>query len=177
MTRRPVLLLLFFGLAPLLQAGQQTKPEDAVHQFVQDFYRWYRPIAEKDNKEAADIIAIKQRPSAFSPQLLQALRDDAAAQAKSADLVGLEFDPFLNTQETIRYFGIGQITKKDDGYWVEINSSVSEKPDRKPFIAVVNQSGGHWCFVNFRYPDDNSDLLKILESLKHERQRSPSSSH
>jgi len=167
MVRRTLPFLLSLALAAL--QAQAAKPEDAVRKFAQDFYRWYVPIAVKDNIE----IAIKQRPSSFSPQLLQALRDDAEAQAKAiGELVGLDFDPFLNSQDPSNYFVIGQINLRNDGYWVDIHTSKSAKAHAKPdVIAVVNQSGGHWFFTNFRFPD-GGDLLKTLQLLKQEREQS-----
>jgi Protein of unknown function (DUF3828) len=155
-----------------LQA-QEAKPEDSVRKFAQDFYRWYVPLAAKSNKGTPFEVAIKQRPSSFSPQLLQALRDDAEAQAKAVgETVGLDFDPFLNSQDPSNHYVIGQINLKNDGYWVDVHTSKSEKVHAKTsVIAVVNQSGGHWFFTNFRFPNDG-DLLETLQSLKHDRQQS-----
>ena len=171
MVCRTLPLLLLLALAAL--QAQAAKPEDAVRKFAQDFYGWYVPIAVKDNKEPASDIAIKQRPSSFSPQLLEALRDDAEAQAKAiGELVGLDFDPFLNSQDPSNHFVIGQINLKNDGYWVDIHTSKPGKAHAKPdVIAVVNQSGGHWFFTNFRFPD-GGDLLKTLQLLKQEREQS-----
>ena len=170
MVRRTLPFLLSLAVAAL--QAQEAKPEDSVRKFAQDFYRWYVPIAFKENKGPAFGIAIKQRPSSFSPQLLQALRDDAEAQAKAiGEMVGLDFDPFLNSQDPSNHYVIGQINRKTDGYWVDIHTSKSEETHAKSrIIAVVNQSGGHWFFSNFRFPD-GGDLLETLQGLKHDRQQ------
>jgi hypothetical protein len=166
MVRRTLPFLLSLAVAAL--QAQEAKPEDSVRKFAQDFYRWYVPIAFKDNKGTAFEIAIKQRPSSFSPQLLQALRDDAKAQAVG-EMVGLDFDPFLNSQDPSNHFVIGQINRKNDGYWVDIHTSKSQTVHAKTsVIAVVNQSGGHWFFTNFRFPN-GGDLLGTLQILKHDR--------
>jgi hypothetical protein len=170
MVRRTLPFLLAFAVAAL--QAQEAKSEDSVRKFAQDFYRWYVPIAAKGNEGTPFAIAIKQRPSSFSPQLLQALQDDAGAQAKAVgEMVGLDFDPFLNSQDPSNHYVIGSINLKNDGYWVDIHTSKSEKAHAKTsVIAVVNQSGGHWFFSNFRFPN-GGDLLETLEALKHDRQQ------
>ena len=171
MVRRTLPFLLLLAVATL--QAQQAKPEDSVRKFAQDFYRWYVPIAAKNKKGPPIEIAIKQRPSSFSPQLLQALRDDTEAQAKAiGEIVGIDFDPFLNSQDPSNHFVSGQINLKNDGYWVDIHTSKSEKTHAKSsVIAVVNQSGGHWFFTNFRFPNDG-DILETLQILKQDRQQS-----
>jgi hypothetical protein len=171
MVRRTLPFLLSLAVAAL--QAQEAKPEDPVRKFARDFYRWYVPIAFKGNKVPAFGIAIKQRPSSFSPQLLKALRDDAEAQAKAiGEMVGLDFDPFLNSQDPSNHYVIGQIKLKNDGSWVDIHTSKSEKTHAKSsVIAVVNQSGGHWFFTNFRFPNDG-DILETLQILKQDRQQS-----
>jgi len=170
MVRRTLPFLLSLAVAAL--QAQEAKREDSVRKFARDFYRWYAPIAAKSDKGTPFAIAIKQRPSSFSPELLQALHDDAEAQAKAVgEMVGLDFDPFLNSQDPPNHFVIGQINLKNDGYWVDIHTPKSEKVHAKTsVIAVVNQSGGHWVFTNFRFPN-GGDLLETLQSLKHDRQQ------
>ena len=154
--------------------AQEPKLEDSARKFAQEFYGWYVPVAAKGNKGPAFEIAIKQKPSFFSPQLLQALQEDAAAQAKvSDDIVGLDFDPFLSSQDPSNQFVLGQIIRKEDGYWVYFyNSKATQKHGKPNVIAVVTQSKGHWYFTNFRFPD-GGDLLKTLKALKLDREKSP----
>ena len=170
MVLRTLPFLLSIAVAALQAQG--AKREDSVRKFVQDFYHWYAPIAGKSDKGTPFAIAVKQRPSSFSPELLQALRYDAEAQAKAVgETVGLDFDPFLNSQDPSNRFVIGQISLKHDGYWVDVRTPKSEKTHAQTsVIAVVNQSGGHWFFTNFRFPNGD-DLLKTLQTLKHDRQQ------
>ncbi len=157
--------------------AQEPRPEDSARKFAHGFYSWYVPIAAKGTKGPAFEIAITQKPSLFSPQLLQALRDDAAAQAKvSDDIVGLDFDPFLSSQDPSNQFVLGQTIRKEDGYWVYFyNSKASQQRGKPDVIAVAAQSGGRWFFTNFRFPD-GGDLVKTLKALKLERERPPHSS-
>jgi hypothetical protein len=58
------------------------------------------PKSLKDGTDTAWNLAIKTKSSVFSPQLALALKEDSAAQAKAeGEIVGLDFDPFLNSQD------------------------------------------------------------------------------
>ena len=164
----PTLLL---ALVVVPGIAQEPRPEDSVLNFAQSFYIWYVPIVTKDNKGPAFEIAIKQKSGFFSPQLLKALQEDATAQAKAVgEIVGLDFDPFLNTQDPSGQFVLGPVLKKDDGYWVYFYSSKSTQKRGKPnVIAVVSQSEGHWFFSNFRFTS-GGNLLNTLNALRIERQ-------
>lgn len=170
MARRNLTCLLALISIPAL--AQEPRLEDAARKFAQEFYTWYVPIAVKSHQGPAFEIAIKQKASSFSPQLLQALLDDAAAQAKvSDDIVGLDFDPFLGSQDPSNQFTLGQTIRKADGYWVYLyNSKASQKRGKADVIAVATPSNGHWLFTNFRFPD-GGDLVKTLEALRLEREK------
>ncbi len=172
MIRMNPTLVLALVVVPAMAQGPRL--EDSALKFVQGFYHWYIPIAVKDNKGPAFEIAINQKPAYFSPQLLEALQEDAKAQAKAVgEIVGLDFDPFMNSQEPSNHFVLGEVLGKEDGYWVYLyNSKASQKNGKPNMIAVVNQSDGHWFFSNFRFPN-GGDLLKTLNALKIERQLPP----
>ena len=173
------------GLLVLLAAsssfGQGTPPKDAeksCRDFVQGFYHWYVPVALKHGRVRPADVALKTKGSAFSPELAQALREDFAAQAKAkGDLVGLDFDPFLNSQDPSARYVVGNITPKGDRYWVEIYSLTSgkksAKPDVEPELMLKN---GRWMFVNFHYgkSEDSEDenLVSTLKTLRADRQKS-----
>lgn len=172
MTRKILPLLLV--LAAISVQAQESKPEDSARAFTQDFYHWYLPLAAKETRFPAYEIAIKKRPASFTPDLLKALQEDAEAQAKiSDDIVGLDFDPFLYSQDSPKHLVVTQVNRKDDGFWVYLRHSKTAKGNSKPdVIAVVIQSNGQWCFSNFRFPD-GGDLLDTLRLLKQGRQRPP----
>jgi hypothetical protein len=98
-----LLLLLPFGVHAQVQRVQPT-PE-SVRGFVQGFYDWYVPKALDHKIFRAWDLALKTKSSVFSPELAQALREDSAAQdkAEKGELVGLDFDPFLNSQDPRPY--------------------------------------------------------------------------
>jgi hypothetical protein len=154
-----------------LSLGAQTKPvQEATatpHAFVEEFYKWYVPMA-LDSKISRDWeVAVRERPSAFSSQLARLIKEDAEAQAKCADLVGLDFDPFLNFQDPAEHYEVGAITQTDQRYRAEIYRMESGKRGEKPdVIAEFSQQNGRWLFTNFYYPDNRTDLLTILKSPK-----------
>jgi hypothetical protein len=165
-----LLLAIFSCLAPG-QATPASVPAQSARKFVEEFYRWYVPKAPKPN---AVELALKDRGDAFSPELLGALREDSAAQAKATgEIVGIDFDPFLGGQDPRRHYEVGGVTQKGEGYWVEVYGMESGKRTAQPdMIAEVQRLNGHWVFVNFHFPD-GGDLLKTLRILRQERQEPP----
>jgi hypothetical protein len=54
-------------------------------------------------------IAMEKQGSQFESGLLAALKEDVAAQAAAkGEIVGLDFDPFLNTQDPAESYEVGQ---------------------------------------------------------------------
>ncbi len=142
--------------------------------FAQDFYNWYVPKALNDNPGPAWDIALRYRKHAFSPELFQALKDDSDAQAKASDLVGLDFDPFLNSQDPCESYQVGSSTRKRSEYRVNVYANCAgkgKKTDVPSVVAVLVRKGGQWRFVNFEYPD-GGDLLSNLRVLRDDRRKS-----
>jgi len=144
----------------------------SLRQFVQGFYDWYVPIALKEANVPAFDIALKRKPSAFSPELVKALQEDSAAQAKVPDdIVGIDWDPFLYCQDPDDHYAVGRITKQGRTYLVELYGIQGGK--KRPTVAViaeVAQADGKWFFVNF-HSAEGGDLLNALASAKKSRQK------
>ena len=113
----------------------------------------------------------------LSSNLLRALKDDSDAQAKaSGEIVGLDFDPFLNTQDPCEHYEVGEIVQQEQTYRAQILGVCSGKKNEKPdVIAQVERQSGHWVFVNFDYPGlerqypSSANLLATLKALQEER--------
>jgi len=142
--------------------------------FVESFYRWYVPIAIGDHKEPADAIALRERPRLFSSQLYRALKADNDAQAKApGELVGLDSDPFLNSQDPCERFAIGRVERRHDAYRVEVFAVCSGKRlDRPSALADVRSVNGHWKFVDFFHDGGKDGLLATLKLLSEDRRKS-----
>ncbi len=159
------------------QAPAQTpvqKPESAAcRKFTQDFYDWYVPITKRRLKEPASNVALQRKPEVFSPGLLKALKADAEASARAkGDIVGLDFDPFLSSQDPSSRYEARGVTWQGEKCSVEIWStsppSKSKKPDAVAELMFVH---GRWEFQNFRYPELGTDLVSVLAQLEKDRRK------
>lgn len=168
------LLLAAFLCGPQARVESKGRTAEAVKDFAQGFYSWYVPEALKTEETPAWSVALKYKRSAFSPALFRALKEDSDAQAKaSGEIVGLDFDPFLNTQDPCDRYEVGAVTSQKAGYRVDIYGVCSGKRNEKPdVVAELARRDGSWAFTNFLYPAIHRDLLSTLRSLQEERQKS-----
>lgn len=154
------------------QSGNKADASDSVKKFVQGFYDWYVPKVVSSNSGPAWNVAIKVKAGCFSPELEHKLREDSKAQAKDeGEIVGLDFDPFLNGQDTGRHYSVGKVVLKGGNYLAEVHRVVSGKPEEKLTVtAEVTGENGQWYFVNFLYPNGHN-LLGVLKALKDDRDK------
>jgi hypothetical protein len=159
-----------------VQATENPNVIKSCKQFVQSFYEWYAQEAQKENRGPSWIFALENRPSAFSPKLAKLLKEDSDSQSKSPqEIVGLDFDPFLNSQDPDERYAVGKIVQRGDTYWVDIYSVRSgQRSDTPDVVPELKREGGKWRFVNFHYlrnkNPQHENLLSILNSLRVQRQ-------
>ena len=168
-------LLLAFACSLNAQEMTRQQLSDSAKHFAQEFYSWYVRTAQNEHAAPAWDFALKHRSSAFSPELLRALKEDSAAQANSpGEIVGLDFDPFLASQDPEDRYEVGKVTQKGKSYWVEVYGVRSGKRiEPAAVLAELLRRNGHWTFVNFHYPGPyGNDLLSILKLLREDRQKS-----
>ncbi len=167
-----ILLTVAIVAAPVsVAADTGASATDSAKTFVQSFYDWYMAQTKKTGGEPPEELALKDKRQSFDASLVKALDEDLAAAAKSPDeIVGLDFDPFLNAQDDCSPYKVGKATRVRDAYQVEIFGSCSGDDHKRPdVIAEIKKLNGSWIFVNFIYPG-NGDLLSVLQDLKKERQ-------
>lgn len=159
--------------ATVVSRAIAQQPLDSVRAFVQSFYDWYVPIARTDNPWPSDYAVLTQRPWVLSTELLGALRADSAAQARVQGVtVGLDWDPFLKSQDPCERYEVGSATVRGRRYLVEIYAVCSGKKDDAPhLVAELVRRRTSWVFSNFRDPKDNTDLLTGLRLLRRARER------
>jgi len=158
-----VLLMMPRSVAGHAKGLQETSR--SPREFVDEFYKWYAPRALSDNTPPTWDSALKFKSSDSSPQIVRLLKEDSAAQAKCKELVGLDFDPFLNTQEPAEQYEVGTISQKGQDFKAEIYGMHSGKRNEKPdVVAEFLQKDGHWFFVNFYYSSAGTDLITMLRS-------------
>ena len=149
--------------------------ERSCREFVQAFYDWYVPKSLHGHNGPASDPALKYKRSLFSDELVRGLSEDSAAQAKSDEIVGLDFDPFLNSQDPSEHFVVRSVTRKGDRYWVEVRGVQSGKFRETVIPELVFTKEGRWQFVNFHYGKseffEDENLLRTLELLRQDREK------
>ena len=157
-------------------AQDASRPEDvsSCRNFAQSFYSWYVPLTKKRLNRHAFEVAIERKATVFAPVLLRALKGDAEAQQKvSDDIVGIDFDPFVGSQDPADHYDTREVTAKADSCQVEVRRNsgraTSAKSAKSDVLADLSRRAGRWQFDNFRYPDLNTDLLTVLETLRKQR--------
>lgn len=151
-------------------ATQAARAETPPQQHVQGFYTWYVQVAVKEHQEPAFVSALKQKKWLFSPELARALNDDAAAQEKAQGvIVGIDWDPFLNSQDPGNEYKVGSVSTKGDLTLVEVFAVHGGKREKTPSVIVeMRKYDGRWMFTNFRRAD-GGDLLSALEAFRKSR--------
>ena len=172
-------LMISLALSIILRGHASGYERESINSFVQSFYDWYVPKALSDSSVPTPDLALKQRSSVFGPHLAAALREDYAAQpAYPGEIVGLDFDPFLNTQDPCEHYEVGTISHRGHTYSVEVHAICAGKKSTVPdVVAELLLDGTGWEFINFRYPNlikqypNSVNLLSILKILREERSK------
>ena len=137
-----------------------------------EFYQWYVPLLGKRSNGPAWDVALQHRSPMFSPELLQALKSDSETQRRAkGEIVGIDFDPFVGGQDPADHYEVRRITLQDRSCLVEVWSTPSDTRIRPDVIAELSYQNGRWRFLNFRYPDENTDLVTVLMQLRKSRRR------
>jgi hypothetical protein len=141
----------------LADTSEREQPANSPGSFVQSFYDWYVPASNSYQKGLAAKMAVDQRPDFFSAKLLRALKPKLAARG-----LGLDFDPFLNSQDPAPRYVVGSVSQDGDHQLVTVFGIMNgRKPARPDVVARVKQENGHWVFTDFRYSNGQS-LKKVL---------------
>lgn len=161
------------GPTVISRALSAADPESAAcSKFVGEFYTWY--LAHGKNADPLRV-ALKTKKSNFSSELVKRLNEDYKAAAKSpGEIVGLDFDPVLNSQDFADKYVPGKVTKKGSHYLVEVfGVTGGKRGEVADVIPELQKVGGRWVFTNFIYRHDGKtdDLLSILKKLKADREK------
>jgi len=159
MCLRSFRIFFFFTILTVSATAQdRSRPQD-IHsciRFAAEFFRWYAPLTQMRLDGPAFRVAIEQKPASFAPELLRALQIDSQAQAKAkGEIVGIDFDPFVGSQDPADHYAIRNATERDNMCTVEVwrdsthdNAATPQHPDA---IAELGFSAG-WQFTDFKYP-------------------------
>ncbi|HEV7923268.1 MAG TPA: hypothetical protein VGR02_20995 [Thermoanaerobaculia bacterium] len=163
------MLLCCATLAAAPTPADEQKTVRALQSSVQAFYDWYAPRANHAGEGRPSDAVLTGKRFTLGSRLAAALKEDSAAQDQASEIVGLDFDPFLNTQEPCERYVVGGVHKVGSAYLVDVHGVCGKERSKKPDVVVeAKRDGSRWIFVNFRYPPDD-DLLSILGLLKRDR--------
>jgi hypothetical protein len=133
--------------------------------FVQRFYDSYLRQNVPDWGRT-----VRTRRQLFAPALADALQEDSTAQAKATgDVVGIDFDPFLGSQDPGNRFVARGAFPIPTGYRVQVYDIESGSRGKPMVLVDIAPKDGSWIITDFRYPQTSSELLSILRSLRQSR--------
>jgi hypothetical protein len=169
MFRKTLLLVSLLLALPIW--GQGSADRESVRRMVDGFYKWYVPLMQRERAEPASDVALREKAALFSPKLLKALKEDSEAARHSPDeIVGIDWDPFLDTQDPERKYVLGEIQATGDRFLVKVHGVRDGRKLKDPtVIAVVVKESGRWVFEDFLGPDGEG-LLAALQALKKGRE-------
>jgi hypothetical protein len=162
--RKPILSIC--GIACLTAAAAATAGQqpnaNAARTFVAEFYGWYVPNAP------ASADALKDK---LSDQLYLALKADEEAKAKAdGEVTGLDYDPFLNSQDPCPRYEPGAVVPHGDAWRVEVFAVCDGARAARPSaLAEVRSVGGRWAFVDVHDADGKHGLIETLKLLAKDR--------
>lgn len=176
LVRWSLMVLLMIGCSC---AGETARDETekSCRDFVQGFYDWYVPIALKEGPLAASDRSIKEKSHAFSNDLIRALVRDSEAQEKVPnEIVGLDFDPFLNSQDPSTRYVVKKIKVSDERCFVEmVGASSGDQTIEALVTPELIRRNGQWIFVNFHYGETkdarDENLVSVLQYLQAKREK------
>jgi hypothetical protein len=173
-------------LCMIIFSGANGQPsvdsKESARVFVQKFYDWYGAMDAAaipgDKSPGPMALSLRHKPAYFESKLKDAINADEAAQAKvPGEIVGLDFDPITNAQDTRSGYQTGNVKQQRDNFFVDIHD-IKSGQSRKAVLAAelvvtaeVAKINGQWEFINFIYPkaDGGRNLLDILKGLKKDR--------
>jgi len=165
MRYRAILLVLSLAACTPRHAAVDPGPAAAL----QAFYDAYLPQFAQGRSRAF----LDDSTTLVSPILRQALiADYEASAADSTQVVGLDFDPFLNSQDPCPVYRVGADAPAGTRHLLQVQA-VCPADTTVAAIAVLEPAAAGWSLVDLQYPADSTSLLGILARLAHERSGAP----
>jgi hypothetical protein len=164
-------LLMFMAFSAVNANARPHVPNDAdqAAKFVRSFYAWYLPAASAMKEEPAWRQILTARRSALDSNLAEALATDLAAQEKvDGEIVGLDFDPFLDSQDPCEHYYVRDVSQRAGTFLVRVISKCENTSSHASFVVIVRKKSERWVICNLDY-GGGVDLLDVLSRLKANR--------
>ncbi len=141
-------------------------PPKTPRDYVQGFYSWYAERASRDDSNVSWMDMLKLARWDLSTELATLLKENAVAQSHCGEIIGIDFDPFLLTQDPAEKYVVDGIEREGDRYMAKVYRVEGGQREAAPDVTaeIVQRKDGRWYFVNFYGPDMRSGLLAILKS-------------
>jgi hypothetical protein len=138
---------------------------------AREFYAWYVPLAQHGTPEgSAEVYLLKHRPETLTERLAKALQADYdASAANSEEIVGLDGDPILDTQDPCESYEVGKPKINGIQALIPVYKTCLGKRSYA-LTAEFWHQGKLWRLANVRYPR-GQDLLSLLRTLREDRER------
>lgn len=154
------------------RASAPSAVEQDAMRFTQDFLRRYLGQFEESPERAANWNPLDGIREDLSPGLLAALAADRDASiANDDEIVGLDFDPFINAQDVCEAYearaAVARDTTTDVGVYNTCDWGHPLIPD---VIYQLQRHGDRWMVVDLRYGGGQS-LLEVLAYYAEQRKR------
>ncbi len=135
---------------------------DSAAQFTQRFYDYYLPMANAPHSGGYHDIPAHRR-ELIGPRLLAALdADEQLSRENPGDIVGPDFDYYVNSQDPCDRYVAGASSRQGENYLVPVYAVCDGKRALRPALtAIVQRVAGRWVFADFLYPDGRT-LAQLL---------------
>ena len=167
------LVWLFVPLGCSSQQNADQEPVVLAKAFASEFYASYRAHSERERPSGIPAWAevARDADSVLTSELAEALSTDyEEAQEFPDEIAGLDFDPFLASQDPCDTYRVERTLPGPTGFRVEVYGDCTDAERRTPnVIAEVIRVSGGFRFANFYYPGPGTDLLTVLRRLRDER--------
>lgn len=152
------------------KANPAKLDEQSCSAFVQKFYDWYWNDTAAQSDKSASLQhgyedALRLRPLVLSPELVRLIeRDQRRSEAAGGDIINLDFDPFLNSQDPRGKYMVDRATLTATGCTATLS--------RQNVVVELKRYSSGWRFTNFHYrffsedgktkESPDTDLIHIL---------------
>ena len=152
--------------APEVSPSDSSTIDSAAVELVARFYSEYAPRAIRSGLLALDSTLV-ETPGVFTPELLAALRRDAAARAAAAGYInGLDFEPFLNSQDPCEQYELGAAEQVGARIRVQVFAVCRGVRTSVPAVVVeVSRTVDGWAIGNLLFGPPANDVLSLSRRL------------
>lgn len=162
------------------QARVEMDQEKSCREFVQGFYDWYFDRLNSENKEQSNVSALddvlRLKPELLTARLRQMLKEDREAASKNpGEIVGLDFDPYINAQDWEGKYSAESVTVKSNSCRASV-WGMDGGAKKEIVVPELELTGRKWAFANFHYPGQSDpreeNLIDLLTGLRDDRKHS-----